>query len=155
MRRKREHSEVRKYTFYLKHNRSQLTSAVAAYVRKELFEEFEYNPVQAEDEDDPGAGTMISFQLSTLLECLNIFGTATGPPNGGFSKAPRQSWQRANEGSDNEGDTQTNRQSGGNRRGNQANTNGRIDAFFPRSDGKGTGMRISYAGEGHPLVLLL
>lgn len=155
MRRKREHSEVRKYTSYLKHNRSQLTSAVAAYVRKELFEEFEYNPVQAEDEDDPGAGTMISFQLSTLLECLNIFGTATGPPNGGFSKAPRQSWQRANEGSDYEGDTQTNRQSGGNRRGNQANTNGRIDAFFPRSDGKGTGMRISYAGEGHPLVLLL
>jgi cell cycle checkpoint protein len=31
----------------------------------------------------------------------------------------------------------------------------KIDSFFARTDGKGTGMRLSYAGAGHPLVLLL
>lgn len=42
----------------------------------------------------------------------------------------------------------------------QSRTNGgvgqkKIDAFFARTDGKGTGMRLSYAGAGFPLVLLL
>lgn len=129
---------------------------VAAYIRRELFEEFEYNPSEPDDEDDPeSVGTMISFQLNTLLECLNIFGTATGPQNGGSLKAPRQPWQRTNEDSENEGEAKTERQTGGVKRGNKSASEGRIDSFFPRSDGKGTGMRISYAGDGHPLVLLL
>ena len=125
---------------------------VAAYIRRELFEEFEFNAIEQDTEDTQvDSSTMLSFQLSTLLECLNIFGTATGSSSG--SNVSRQPWQR--EDSDNEGQAGAEAQNGGRHAQNQTRPNRRIDSFFPRSDGKGTGMRVSYAGQGHPIVLLL
>ena len=112
-----------------------------------LFEEYVYNPEDRSDAEDEEEGpwTSFSIHLNTLLECLNIFGTASGSGTG-FLPGPRPAWSRP-EDSDNEGEKGDGRQ--------QRNGNGRIDSFFPRASGKGTGMRLSYAGSGYPLVLLL
>lgn len=92
--------------------------------------------------------------LNTLIECLNIFGTA-GPMNamaaisgssggGGAPSNTKQSkkWRRVGDGdSDGEG-----RAGGG--RG--------LEAYFGPSAGeKRTGMRLSYPGAGYPLTLIM
>ena len=91
--------------------------------------------------------------LNTLIECLNIFGTA-GPINAmaaisgssGGGGAPSNSkqakkWRRVGDGdSDSEG------RAGG--RG--------LEAYFGPSAGeKRTGMRLSYPGAGYPLTLIM
>ena len=91
--------------------------------------------------------------LNTLIECLNIFGTA-GPMNAiaaisgssGGGGAPSNSkqakkWRRVGDGdSDGEG------RAGG--RG--------LEAYFGPSAGeKRTGMRLSYLGAGYPLTLIM
>lgn len=118
-------------------------------MKKDLFEDFTYTP---ENVEEPTTDTVFSFQLNILLECLNIFGTASGSASG-FTSGTRQAWRRTDEESDNE--DIVNGQRNGTRGRPQNNANGRIDSFFPRADGKGTGMRLSYAGEGYPLVILL
>lgn len=114
-----------------------------------LFEEYVYNPEDRAgvDDEDEGPWTSFSIHLNTLLECLNIFGTASGSGTG-FVSGPRPAWSRQ-EDSDNEQEgVSKNRRQG-------MSANGKIDSFFPRASGKGTGMRLSYAGPGYPLVLLL
>ena len=102
----------------------------------------------------------MSFPLNILLECLNIFGTATGSAAGGLA-GTRQTWRRPGTGGDSDEEDGAEEQGQGKRQGGQRqrkgvdNNNSRIDNFFPRADGKGTSMRLSYAGEGYPLVLLL
>ena len=92
--------------------------------------------------------------LNTLIECLNIFGTA-GPMNamatnsgtsGGGGTAPSNNkqakkWRRVGDGdSDGEG------RAGG--RG--------LEAYFgPGAGEKRTGMRLSYPGAGYPLTLIM
>ena len=91
--------------------------------------------------------------LNTLIECLNIFGTA-GPINvmsaisgsSGGGGAPSNSkqakkWRRAGDGdSDGEG-----------RVGGRG-----LEAYFGPSAGeKRTGMRLSYLGAGYPLTLIM
>ena len=91
--------------------------------------------------------------LNTLIECLNIFGTA-GAINGmastsgssGGGGAPSNSkqakkWRRVGDGdSDGEG------RAGG--RG--------LEAYFgPNAGEKRTGMRLSYLGAGYPLTLIM
>ncbi|KAI5124511.1 hypothetical protein M0805_003035 [Coniferiporia weirii] len=123
----------------------------AAWVVKELFDEFVYTPDETLQEDGEEHSTVLSFQLNTLLECLNIFGTASGS-GGGSQAGHRQVWRRSEE-SDNEDESKAQRN--GQRKRSQNNGNSRIDSFFYRADGKGTSMRLSYAGEGHPLAMLL
>ncbi|KAL5529131.1 hypothetical protein ACEPAG_5105 [Sanghuangporus baumii] len=113
-----------------------------------LFEEYIYSPEDSdangeEDEEEEGPWTSFSIQLNILLECLNIFGTASGSA-AAFQSGPRQPWNRTEDSDNEQGDAN-------NRRG----ANGRIDSFFSRAGAKGTGMRLSYAGPGYPLVLLL
>ena len=96
--------------------------------------------------------TVLDFQLNVLLECLNIFGTA-------FSSGPgvttqRRQWKNPdeedseNENVGDEGDTVE-------KRDKQSNGTRGLDFYFPKSEGKGTGMRLTYAGAGYPLVLHL
>lgn len=68
----------------------------------------------------------------------------------------RSTWRRSDE--DSEGDNnQDAPQANGNgrKRRDKDGQNNRIDTYFSRTDGKGTSMRLSYAAEGHPLVLFL
>jgi cell cycle checkpoint protein len=122
-----------------------------------LFDEFEYTleDIGPDDEDQEGeSATAFGFQLHTLLECLNIFGTAFGPTSS--HKANKPNWRRTDAPDNDEQDT-----SRGGLRAGQSRTreqdigNARIDSFFPRAEGKGTGMRLSYDGQGYPLSLLL
>ena len=102
---------------------------------------------KAQTEEDNAA---FEIPLNTLIECLNIFGTA-GAINtmaaisgssgaGGASSNSKQAkkWRRAGDGnSDGEG-----------RVG--------LEAYFGPSAGeKRTGMRLSYPGAGYPLTLIM
>ncbi|KLO18535.1 Rad1-domain-containing protein [Schizopora paradoxa] len=121
------------------------TLLAAAWIAKELFDEFDYHSEvpSSQDSEEPSEPmhTALCFKLHTLLECLNIFGTAQGSSS---SQATKHVWKRNDTGPDAEGDG-----------ANAGRGNGRIDNFFPKVDGKGTGMRLSYSGRGYPLKLLL
>jgi len=129
-----------------------------AYIFKGLFNEFVYRPdlqpmPSSEDQgdaDDENLNTSFEIQLTTLMECLNIFGTAGGPSTNITTKYRR--WRTAGD-SDNE-DAQDEGTSGRNHsRSAKTSANKRIDQYFGSE--KGTGMRLSYAGTGYPLTLLV
>jgi cell cycle checkpoint protein len=105
------------------------------------------NKVQAEELDNAA----FEIPLNTLIECLNIFGTA-GPINpmaaisGPSGTAPSNSkqakkWRRV-------ADDDSDGEEGARGRG--------IEAYFGPSAGeKRTGMRLSYSGAGYPLTLIM
>lgn len=82
------------------------------------------------------------INLQVLLECLNILGTAGST---GTSLKPNEQAHRFHKIGEGE--------AGPSRRGTGAGTAGRIDQYF--GAGKGTGMRLSYAGAGYPLTLIM
>ncbi|KAM0787227.1 hypothetical protein ACM66B_006465 [Microbotryomycetes sp. NB124-2] len=97
---------------------------------------------EEEDDGSPYAGFGIS--LNTILECLNIFGNA-GPT--GLTKE----WSTSHEDGEREG-----RGGGGGReRFARSRADGSAYQTEKRDDGKVTSLRMTYAGEGEPLVLLL
>lgn len=85
--------------------------------------------------------------LNTLIECLNIFGTAGPLPaanTAGTGKVARK-WRRAGD-----------RDEDGERDDNERATRGPMDTFFGAGkDDKRTGMRMSFQGPGYPLTLLM
>ncbi|TFY79898.1 hypothetical protein EWM64_g4118 [Hericium alpestre] len=129
--------------------------SATAYVFADIFDEYIYTPppapasppstpsssltpppVPASQSDTPP--TVLEVPLGTLIECLNIFGTA----GAGASGAKHKKWRKAG---DDDGDAHDDEGHGG-----------RIENFFgPAGGEKRTGMRLSYAGEGHPLTLLV
>ena len=84
--------------------------------------------------------------LNTLIECLNIFGTA-GPASTNTSNSGKyKKWKKAGEDSDHDDDDE-----GGRGRGNARG----IDSYFGGGSERRTGLRMSYAGTGYPLTLLM
>ncbi|KAK7037464.1 checkpoint clamp complex protein Rad1 [Paramarasmius palmivorus] len=116
-----------------------------AYVFADVFDEYEYHPEDQEGqsahnkedeevlEEDPDEQKATAFELplNTLIECLNIFGTAGGS-----------------------GDESGDEADGNGRRRRQGANGGSLDQFFGRSD-KRTSMRMTYMGTGYPLTLLI
>ena len=131
-----------------------------------VFDEFAYNPDAAPPSQHPQRGdgegeddrmrmreeeeemaTAFEIPLHTLMDCLNVFGTA--------GQAPGATSKKKKDGDDDDGP-------GGGGGGKKDKGKGRADAdagnarleewFAP---GKGTGMRMSYAGPGHPLTVLV
>ncbi|KAJ7677254.1 Rad1/Rec1/Rad17 [Mycena rosella] len=106
---------------------------------------------QNSDPDEDNAA--FEIPLNTLIECLNIFGTAgysASASGAGGTTGKYKKWKRAGEDSDQEGDeddARGRRQSNGTARG--------IDSYFGSAAEKGTGMRMTYAGSGYPLTLLI
>lgn len=127
-----------------------------AYIYKSVFDEFIYNPdtpqsqsqpqpeSQEDEEEEKTSITSFEIQLTTLIDCLNIFGTA------GTSASATTKYRRwkTDQPSDNEEDR--NEQSS---RSKKSAANGRIEQFFGSE--KGTGMHLTYAGAGYPLTLLV
>ncbi|KZT20264.1 Rad1-domain-containing protein [Neolentinus lepideus HHB14362 ss-1] len=111
------------------------TMTGASFVDKRMFDEYQYNdpgelvPTHSQE----GSSVAFEIRLSTLIECLNIFGTA-GLASGSKFKKPRNVAGDADDDSDGAGGT--------------------LDKFF-HGNTKGTGMRMSYAGSGYPLTLVL
>ncbi|KAH7910613.1 Rad1/Rec1/Rad17 [Hygrophoropsis aurantiaca] len=111
--------------------------------------------------DDPEDDRSTSFEipLNTLIECLNIFGTAN--LSAATSSAKTKKWRRGEDESDNErgGDNEDNRGGGRGRHrqreSSNAPNNSRLEQYFGANHEKRTSMRLSYGGSGYPLTLLL
>jgi cell cycle checkpoint protein len=85
--------------------------------------------------------------LNTVIECLNIFGSAgiSSSAGGSYKK-----WKKTEDGSENEDGADDGRQ----RQNGTRPTRG-IESYFGGGSEKRTGMRLSYAGPGYPLTLIL
>lgn len=132
-----------------------------AYITSDIFDEYKYSPPsrrsppappsssQAEDSDyepDSNSADSSAFEipLNTIIECLNIFGTAGPVSNGsnisGGANGKQRKWRRADDDSGNEAEDRR----------------GPLDNYvWSRKDEKRTGMRMSFAGAGYPLTLLM
>jgi len=119
--------------------------AAAAYIPAQIFDEFTYSPpirppslsptppVPSQTEE----ATVLEFPLHTFIDSLSIF--STGPaPSVSEGRAQNRRWMRDRENAADDGAPR-----------------GRIEAYFGATTGKSVGMRLSYAGEGHPLSLLI
>ncbi|GBE82696.1 hypothetical protein SCP_0410810 [Sparassis crispa] len=127
-----------------------------AYIFRDVFDDYTYNPEalsssqdssQKEDEDEEQRNTAFEIPLNTFIECLNVFGTA-----GGVATTPKfRQWRRDD---DLDRDERNDDEAGpSDRARSKASGNARIDQFFDSE--KGTGMRMSYAGAGYPLSMLV
>ncbi|KAI0831692.1 Rad1-domain-containing protein [Trametes gibbosa] len=132
--------------------------SATAFVFSHVFDEFVYNPDAAQpSQSQPRAGgdgepilTSFEIPLGALMECLNVFGTA------GIAPGTSQKKKKQGDGDESDG-------GGGGKRADRkgkrradaddAGGNATLDQWF--APGKGTGMRMSYAGPGHPLTLLV
>ncbi|KAF5386954.1 hypothetical protein D9615_001940 [Tricholomella constricta] len=124
-----------------------------AFIFSDIFDEYAYRSenspaVSSQSSDDVDMADNVAFEvpLNTLIECLNIFGTA-GPASTNGSNANKfKKWKKPGDDSDNDDD--------GDRGGRGKSGSRAIDSYFNGSE-KGTGMRMTYAGAGNPLTLLL
>ena len=119
--------------------------AAAAYIPAQLFDEFTYSPpiqppsatLTPPTPSQTEEATVLEFPLRTFIDSLSIF--SIGPaPTVSEGRAQNRRWARDRE---NAGDDDAPR--------------GRIEAYFGAAPGKSVGMRLSYAGAGHPLSLLV
>ncbi|KAG5642405.1 hypothetical protein DXG03_002837 [Asterophora parasitica] len=121
-----------------------------AFIFSDIFDEYAYHSEspsieasQSSEDADLVDNVAFEIPLNTLIECLNIFGTAgPAPPNASSNTNKFKKWKKPGD-SDNEDDDRGVR--GGSR----------IDSYFTGGSEKGTGMRMTYAGSGNPLTLLL
>lgn len=119
------------------------TITATAWIFADIFDEYVYSL-----EDPPEDNMMQSTQdqeienssfempLNTVLDCLNIFGSAVSSSG----VRGKKGWKKPNENSDHEsGDENANR----------------IEPLNPNTSEKHTGMRLTYMGPGYPLTLLI
>ncbi|KAF8061634.1 Rad1/Rec1/Rad17 [Lyophyllum atratum] len=125
-----------------------------AFIFSDTFDEYAYrseNPAveSSQGSEDVDLADNVAFEvpLNTLIECLNIFGTAGAASTNVSSGNKYKKWKKAGEDSDHGDDDER----GG--RGRSAANRG-IDTYFTGGSER-TGMRMTYAGAGHPLTLLL
>ena len=109
-----------------------------------MFDSFEYNNPSNRNRAtaDDTTGTTFQIELNALLTVFDIFGAVGSIPStvtsGGFGNRSRKGKWGAGEGDADQGDA-----------------GGGIERFFTPSNGKLTGMRMTYVGVGHPLSLTL
>ncbi|KAJ7090378.1 Rad1/Rec1/Rad17 [Mycena belliarum] len=131
------------------------TLLATAYIFSHVFDEYTYNfestevPQDSQTSDPEDVGVAFEIPLNTLIECLNIFGTA-GSTSAANTTSKHKKWKRAGEDSDPEEDDDAR----GRRQSNGTGAKG-IDSYFGSAAEKGTGMRMTYAGSGYPLTLLI
>ncbi|CAL1703417.1 unnamed protein product [Somion occarium] len=148
-----------------------------AFIRNDIFDEYIYIPME-EPEPEPQSSqetvdedeeptpprpkrTLFEVNLSTVIDCLNLFGTA-GTSASAVKKHRFKGWNQSAQDSD--GDDDGTEDGSASRRGRtsksasgmnaSASANTKIDQFMSGST-KGTALRMTYAGPGHPLVLHL
>lgn len=152
-------------------------SVGVAYIHKDVFDEYEYRSEhdndnsqprqpQSQDADEEGpspAHTVFELQVNTLLDCLNVFGTAGERSAANKDKNKNKGWRKPNHhggGSDVDSD-EDNAGGSGRRGGGSSNRSGRSATAGGGGGGggavagKGTAMRMSYEGSGWPLTLLM
>ncbi|EDR10882.1 uncharacterized protein LACBIDRAFT_315835 [Laccaria bicolor S238N-H82] len=149
-----------------------------AFVFAEIFDEYVYHadgdgqlPTSSQNSDDEGEADNAAFEipLNILIDCLNIFGTAgpaTSSSSGGGTGNYKR-WRQVDEdGSDDTRDDGDNggrgrggggggRRGGGGGGGGSRGAGGTIETYLGGGTDKATSMRMSYAGAGYPLTLLI
>jgi len=142
------------------------TLLATAYINSDIFDEYTYTPSHSrstpspplsptdsdpEDASHEDENAAFEIPLNTLIECLNIFGTAgavSNPniTNGSAGGGKPRKWRRA----DDDGSEEERERGRDGRRG-------ALDNYFGSGgkDDKRTGMRMSFAGAGYPLTLLV
>ncbi|KAL4255741.1 rad1 family protein [Pleurotus pulmonarius] len=122
------------------------TLLATAYIFADIFDEYVYHSEAApsqQSQDDGVDNVAFEIPLNTLIECLNIFGTAGTHPSSTTSGAKRWKKQGEDKGSDEEeGEGANNKRRG-------------IAQYFGAGPEKSTGMRLTYEGAGFPLTLLI
>lgn len=118
-----------------------------AYIFADIFDEYAYHSEVApsqQSQDDGVDNIAFEIPLNTLIECLNIFGTAGAHSSSTTSGAKRWKKQGEDKGSDEEeeGEGVNNKRRG-------------IAQYFGTGSEKNTGMRLTYEGAGFPLTLLM
>lgn len=88
--------------------------------------------------------------LNTVIDCLNIFGSAGISSSGGGSYKKWKATEGEAEDEEGTGDQDRDR-----RRRNDARPARGIESYFGGGSEKRTSMRLSYAGPGYPLTLIL
>lgn len=123
-----------------------------------MFDEYNYNsetpPQGSQNSDAEEDSSTFEIPLNTLIECLNIFGTAgssVSAAGSGGTSGKYKKWKRAGDDSDQEGD----HDGRGRRHSNGTSSTKGIDSYFGSTSDKGTGMRMTYIGSGYPLTLLM
>lgn len=122
-----------------------------------MFDEFIYDAdLAAELDPDPQTDdepilpkrTIFEVNLQTMIDCLNVFGTASASASSASTKKLKYAgWDKPDEDGQGEG-------SGPRGRGGaNASRNGRIDQYM--GNGTGTALKMTYGGRGQPLVLHL
>ncbi|KAK4048905.1 checkpoint clamp complex protein Rad1 [Microbotryomycetes sp. JL201] len=104
------------------------------------------NEPDNDDEDDEELYAGFGISLTTMLECFNIFG------NAGSSGLTKE-WTSSTSFEDRSHDGQGGSRFGG--RYTRSRGDGSSYQTEKKDDGKVTSLRMTYAGEGEPLVLLL
>lgn len=97
-------------------------------------------------QDEEMDSAAFEVPLNTVIDCLNIFGTA-GPASsstGGGGSGGNKRWRKHDEGSGRESGEEDEARGRGRR----------IEPFMLGGSEKRTGMRMSYAG-GYPLTLVM
>ena len=133
---------------------------------KHVFDEYEYNPQadqpsQSSDNSEQiqpprpdGAegedlSTAFEIPLNTLMDCLNIFGTAGTLPGSSTKKKKKDA-----DDDDGGGAFGGGRKDKGKGRADANADNSRLDQWFAPAKGT-TGLRMLYDGRGYPLTLLV
>lgn len=120
-----------------------LPCSATAWIFADIFDEYVYNMENSPDDnimrstqDQEIENSSFEMPLNTVLDCLNIFGTAVSSSGVGGKKG----WKKQSEDSDHE----------------SGDENGRwIEPLNPNTSEKHTGMRLTYMGSGYPLTLLM
>lgn len=130
--------------------------AGTAFIFAEIFDEYTYHSEtpasepssQDSQNDEQINNAAFEIPLNTLIECINIFGTAGPASTNNNSASKFKKWKKAGEDSDHDDNDEGGRGRGrGNARG--------IESYFSGGSDKRTGMRMTYAGTGYPLTLLM
>ncbi|KAJ3570096.1 hypothetical protein NP233_g4621 [Leucocoprinus birnbaumii] len=117
------------------------TITATAWVFADIFDEYVYNPentldgdVMQTSQEEEMESSSFEMPLNTVLDCLNIFGTAASSTGSGSGGGGKKGWKRQAQDSD--------RDSGDENEGN------RIEPLNPNASEKHTGMRLTYMGPG-------
>lgn len=119
------------------------TGTALAYLPSGIFQTYTYNApppdssateTPSQQGEEPDSSTCIEINLETLLQCLDIFGNAGVPNESKFKKKKNYNRDRDEDEEDELDD--------------------RYSKAPVEKSGKATAMQMSYAGQGHPLVVL-
>ncbi|KAK2460638.1 hypothetical protein APHAL10511_007108 [Amanita phalloides] len=126
-----------------------------AFIFATLFDEYAFLHARCGEAMDSSQATEIDnmafeIPLNTVIECLNIFGSAGMSSSAGGSYKAWKTTDGEPENDEGENDNDRNKQ----RRDGVRSGRG-IESYFGGGSEKRTSMRLSYAGPGYPLTFIL